>query len=80
MNWLIFTGKEDKKETEALAAFLKSKKIPYSIIEANAEYFSHAHKANKDDTKKLYAQLYKTTHCICTGMDDIPPSPPFLYV
>lgn len=80
MNWLIFTGKEDKKETEALAAFLKSKKIPYSIIEANAEYFSHAHKANKDDTKKLYAQLYKTTHCICTGMDDISPSPLFLYV
>ena len=79
MNWLLFTGKEDAGETGSLVAFLKSKKVPYGIIRADSEDFLHAHEAGTNDAKKLYAQLHKTTHCICTGMDDIPPSPLFLY-
>ena len=57
MNWLLFTGKEDAGETESLVAFLKSKKVPYSVIRAGGagSYFESEKRNNGG--KKRYAVL-----------------------
>ena len=78
MNWLIITGKKDKRHTEKLTAFFDSKKVHYTVLKADAQKFMCAHESFKY-LQTFYNDIQKTTHCICFGTDDIPLSPLFMY-
>lgn len=78
MNWLIITGKKDKRHTEKLTAFFDSKKVNYTVLKADTQKFASSHQGS-EELQSFYEDIKKTTHCICFGTDDIPLSPLFMY-
>ncbi|WP_428768308.1 ankyrin repeat domain-containing protein [Treponema sp. HNW] len=79
MNWLIITGKKDKRHTDALTSFFDTKKVNYTILKADTRKFTACHESSFKNFKELHGKIDEATHCICLDTSDIPLSPLFMY-